>query len=180
MTRGELQAAVLAGILAAAAYFGRKDIERAMDNSDRLPTDQAVSIIRGIRENYPFVSDLPVSLVMAVIETESNFRIHAKSTATEPAIGLMQTKLPTFQWMVDLYLNRGWGKPGLEDVNPYNPYWNIWAGMHYLKRQINATGSIRDGLHAYYHGLGGWKSGSRNNGYVALILERQSRWVFAA
>jgi len=170
-TAGKFVAALFLG---AVLYFARKDIARAMDtDTDRMTPERVQLLINLNKGAYPYLKDLPTSLVMAMVEVESNFDPNAASqvsaAAGGPAKGLMQVKQGTYDWMVEMF--------GFRDDGIYNPTSNLLAGMHYLALNIEETGTIEDGILAYYDGLGGWKAGKRNWGYLAKVMERQARWV---
>jgi len=157
---------MLIGTLVVGTVIFRQDLLRVFDPGRSMTVAETRAAIETIKKNYPFVADLPTSLVLGVIETESNFKVFAVSSAK--ALGLMQLKRPTFETVSRWY--------NLSLNEPFDPHQNILAGMHYLKRQINALGGNSAGIQAYYTGLAGYRSGRRNLPYLSKVLTAQIKF----
>lgn len=147
--------------------FFRRDIQRAFDPAKAISAAEARAIIRKVKANNPYVKDLSESLILGVIETESNFKQFAVSSAG--ALGLMQIKRGTFE-TVNAQFN-------LTVREPFDAYENIKAGMFYLQKQISALGSQSAGIQAYYTGLAGYNSGRRNFAYLTKVQTARIKYL---
>jgi soluble lytic murein transglycosylase-like protein len=88
------------------------------------------------------IARLDPLLVLALIEVESSFDPTVESSAG--AIGLMQLQEPTMKREVE--------RSGLPSANPRDPIANVQAGVRYLKRLVDAFGSLDVALIAYNAG----------------------------
>jgi soluble lytic murein transglycosylase-like protein len=88
------------------------------------------------------IARLDPLLVLALIEVESSFDPTVESSAG--AIGLMQLQGPTMKREVE--------RSGLPSANPRDPIANVQAGVRYLKRLVDAFGSLDVALIAYNAG----------------------------
>jgi soluble lytic murein transglycosylase len=106
----------------------------------RYPLHYTV-IVRGHARNYR----LNPALLAAVIETESKFHAHAKSSSG--AIGLMQL-LPTTA--EGIAVHTGGTRFQIEDL--YDPEINVRYGSWYLRHLLDKYGDERTALAAYNAG----------------------------
>ena len=108
-----------------------------------LPLDlDLFDYIQGLCADY----EIPVELVLAVIEVESNYKADAVSKAG--AIGLMQV-IPEHHEDRMMKLNC---------LDLFDPYQNVTVGMDYLSKLIDEyDGNFHKALTAYHHGPTGAK-----------------------
>jgi len=104
------------------------------------------------------VTGLPVELLQALIEVESDYRVNARSA--KGAIGLMQVK-PIAATEVGM-------DPGKLD----DPYWNVITGALYLDRMRRKFGSLGLALAAYATGPANAAKGTVPRWYVRRIKRR--------
>lgn len=96
--------------------------------------------------NFSSQNNLPPALVASVINAESSFDKNAKSS--KGAIGLMQIKLSTANYLCDYYkLKENLTENDLFEVNT-----NLKYGCLYLKYLINKFGDINTALASYNAG----------------------------
>ena len=88
---------------------------------------------------------LEPAVVASVINMESSYKKNVKSNKN--AIGLMQIKLDTANYLNDLYLN-----PQLTEEELFNPSTNIKYGCMYLRYLLNKFDNIDTTLCAYNAG----------------------------
>jgi soluble lytic murein transglycosylase-like protein len=81
-------------------------------------------------------------LVLAVIQVESSFDPAVRSSSG--AVGLMQLLGPTMKAEAE--------RSGLPSADPRDPIANVQAGVRYLKRLVDAFGSVDVALMAYNAG----------------------------
>jgi soluble lytic murein transglycosylase-like protein len=130
---------------------------------------EARAVIAHLKERYSYLQTIPTSLVMGIIETESNFDPSAVGSAGER--GLMQVKPSTAQWARSLYPDT--------DANTGSVADQILNGMLFLKwLQEKEDLSYGGVIESYNVGYSGYKRGRRNKEYLARVLERQIRWSF--
>lgn len=101
--------------------------------------------------------NLPADLVASVINVESSFNPQAKSN--KDAIGLMQIKLDTANYLNDIY-----GYKNLEENELFLPINNIKYGCMYLRYLMNKFEITYTALCAYNAGetrVKGWLEDSR-------------------
>ena len=107
--------------------------------------------------------DIPMSLVLAVIETESTFRANVISQGN---YGLMQINT----------VNHGWLSKELGITDFLDPYQNVLAGITMLSNHLNEYEDITLALMVYNAGAGGaramWSSGVYTTYYAEIIKER--------
>lgn len=84
-------------------------------------------------------------LILAIIRTESEFNIYAKSP--KGAIGLMQIRPNTAKFVSS---NIGVKYRGLDSL--YDPHYNIRLGIHYLDMMRRKYGNWEEALVAYNRG----------------------------
>ena len=102
--------------------------------------------------------DVPVTLVYAVIECESNFRENAKSSVG--ACGLMQLMPVTY---ADV---RGWLSLDYTDEQIMDPKVNIQCGTYYLSRMYRMFDDWELAVAAYNAGPGNVQKWLKNDDYV--------------
>lgn len=90
-------------------------------------------------------SDIDPALVFAVIKAESKFDKNAKSKAG--AIGLMQIKLDTANYMLELS-----GEQNIDEKKLFEPETNIKIGTKYLAYLINKFKNVNTAICAYNAG----------------------------
>ncbi len=90
--------------------------------------------------------DLPAELVASMINVESSFNPNAKSN--KDAIGLMQVKLSTAEYLIDYYnLNET-----ISETDLFIPNINIRFGCMYFKYLLNKFQNINTALASYNAG----------------------------
>mgnify|MGYP000928633368 CR=1 FL=1 len=107
-------------------------------------------------DKYAEKYKLDPALVYAVIRSESNFDVDAKSHSG--AMGLMQLMPDTFQWLQKKEGDR------YSDQALFRPEVNIQYGCRYLSMMVQRYRSLRTALCAYNAGSGkvdGWLKDSR-------------------
>lgn len=115
---------------------------------------------------HPEVADIPTEIVLAMIETESQFRPNIKSAAG--AQGLMQVKPSTFK---EQYQRAA--KP-IEKIK--DPSANILGGMLYLRELKAKYKTWEKALEAYNVGPTGLARGERNLNYVYKVMSRKGKY----
>ncbi len=111
-----------------------------------------------IIEEYAQMYDVPVTLVYAVIECESDFRENAKSSVG--ACGLMQLMPVTY---ADV---RGWLSLDYTDEQIMDPKVNIQCGTYYLSRMYRMFDDWELAVAAYNAGPGNVQKWLKNDDYV--------------
>lgn len=110
-------------------------------------------------KTYSAKFNLPAPLVASVINTESSFDKNAESN--KGAIGLMQIKISTAQYMIDYYnLNINLTQQNLFDVEQ-----NLYFGCMYLKYLINKFDDTNTALASYNAGETIVRSWLKNDQY---------------
>lgn len=110
---------------------------------------------------YARQNNLPPALVASVINTESSFNKNAKSN--KGAIGLMQIKLSTANYMCDYYKL----DENLTEENLFEVETNLNFGCLYLKYLINKFGDTNTALASYNAGETVVRSWLKNQAYSA-------------
>lgn len=111
--------------------------------------------------------DVPASLVMAVIETESSFNSDAfLEDRNGGSYGLMQLDYPTA---------RGLGYAGTPD-GLYDPDTNIYYGVKYLHNLYAELKSWEAAIMSYNEGPGNFLAGVWDDVYYAKVNLRWEKW----
>lgn len=113
--------------------------------------------------------NVPVRLVLAMIETESSFRSDVISGTDD--YGLMQINACNHEWMSEAY--------GVNDF--LDPFQNVLCGISYIAGHLaNYDGNIEVALMAYNMGPGGasslWEQGVYSTEYSRKIVERMGSY----
>ena len=106
--------------------------------------------------------NVPVTLVMAMIEHESGFDPEAVSTTDD--YGLMQINAVNHEWLKEEY----------RCADMMNPYQNVFCGISIISSYIDKYGELDKALMAYNMGNYGaqkaWKNGVTSIAYSEEIL----------
>lgn len=106
--------------------------------------------------------NVPVTLVMAMIEHESGFDPEAVSPTDD--YGLMQINAVNHEWLKEEY----------RCADMMNPYQNVFCGISIISSYIDKYGELDKALMAYYMGNYGaqkaWKNGVTSIAYSEEIL----------
>ncbi|MBQ3791927.1 MAG: lytic transglycosylase domain-containing protein [Clostridia bacterium] len=145
--------------------FSYQKISDSMDMSryPRPTTEYMVSgtekmTLKEIVEKYSTTYGVPEYIIYSVIRTESSFNENAVSSSG--AIGLMQLKPSTFEWLVSRTK---------EELNPetiYSPHINVKYGTYYLSYLYTKFGKWDLAIAAYNAGQGSVSSWLENPDYV--------------
>lgn len=98
-----------------------------------------------IVKTFATQNNVDVPLVMAVIKAESKFDANAKSKAN--AIGLMQVKLETANYILSLN-----GQTEITESELFNPQTNIELGTRYIKYLLDKFENVQVSICAYNAG----------------------------
>lgn len=154
-------AVIMAVITVSCSKSEAKAIETKVTLYD-VPVDiDLLDHIRGLCGDY----EIPVELVLAIIETESSYKADAVSKAG--AIGLMQV-IPESHYPRMYHLNC---------TDLFNPYQNVKVGMDFLSELIEKyNGNTHQALTAYNHGEKGandkfFSKGIYQSDYSRKVLE---------
>ena len=135
--------------------------------SDDISSSQAKKLAKLIIEecdNY----EIDPSLVLAIIQVESNFSL--KAVSDKGAIGLMQVMPSTAEYLADKLGISISGKKELHD-----PFLNVRLGIYYLSLLEGRFDNIEDALFAYYYGPSRFES----NRYLSEKFPRYVRKVLS-
>ena len=109
-------------------------------------------------------NDIPMSLVIAMIDVESSFRVDAISPTDD--YGLMQINQGNHKW---LYENHG-----ITDI--FDPYQNIFGGITLLSEKYDGVQSLNKTLMVYNLGLPKamklWGEGIYETSYSKQVLSK--------
>ena len=111
--------------------------------------------------------NVPMGLVIAMIDKESTFRASVVSTTDD--YGLMQINAINHEWLSEQY--------GITDF--LDPYQNVFCGIKILSGHLeNYDGDLSRALMAYNMGAGGarrlWNQGIYSTSYTTYILNAMS------
>lgn len=139
--------------------------QQAMAQEKALPVAWRQGIYTGmieqLKEEYPELTTLPTSVLLAVMAKESNFNPSVIGRAGE--VGLMQVKPSTAKWIMN--------KVGRESMGSLSdPTKNILTGMSYLSWLTKRLGGIEPALHAYNVGPTAYRRGKRAPKYVRDVI----------
>lgn len=108
--------------------------------------------------------DIPMSLVIAIIDVESSFREDVVSPTND--YGLMQINESNHYWLTEEY--------GITDF--FDPYENIFAGLTILSQEYSGEQSLDKTLMAYNLGLTNamelWNEGIYQTSYSTKVLSK--------
>ena len=114
-------------------------------------------------------NNLPMSLVIAIIENESSFVADVISPDGGD-YGLMQINKINHKWLSEKY--------GI--TNFLNPYQNVLCGINILADQCNKYGDYHKALMAYNMGAGGanrlWKQGIYTSKYSEKVMRSYDKY----
>jgi soluble lytic murein transglycosylase-like protein len=159
----------------------RRLVDRTIDlltlEGRPVDRDRLLSIAH-IAERAGLQYQLPPSLILSVIHTESHFQPHAVSP--DGAMGLMQLQFATAQEFADA---AGIALPS--ETRLFDPEVNILLGTGYLRQLIDRFGDLRTALAAYHVGPTeiGRRLGVRepfSDRYGREIREREYSFVTSA
>lgn len=109
-------------------------------------------------------NDIPMSLVIAIIDVESSFREDAVSPTND--YGLMQINESNHYWLTEEY--------GITDF--FDPYENIFCGITILSQEYGGEQSLDKTLMAYNLGLANamelWNEGIYQTSYSMKVLSK--------
>lgn len=112
--------------------------------------------------------DVPIPLVLAIIDAESRFDPDAVSPTDD--YGLMQINEVNHAWLAEEY--------GLTDM--LDPYQNIYGGTKMIATYIEKYDDYNHALMAYHMGEYGarqaWESGSESTSYSENVLSLMSHY----
>jgi soluble lytic murein transglycosylase-like protein len=142
-----------------------------MANEKDLPLSWRKGIykgmVRGIQEAYPKTQDLPFSHIMGQMERESTMRpnVLGKPSPREQAVGLMQVKPSTAEWLAK--------REGVypEGVDLFDSETNATMGILYLKYLKNRFGTLDAATQAYHVGPNAYARGKRSQEYLRGVKE---------
>jgi soluble lytic murein transglycosylase-like protein len=129
------------------------------------PLDKSLqNYIRGLCER----NDIPMSLVIAMIEVESSFQPDAVSGTDD--YGLMQINGINHEWLTEEY--------GITDF--FDPYYNVFCGIKILSIHWDRYKDIDKSLMAYNLGATGasefWDEGIYSTEYTRKIRIAQEKY----
>jgi len=139
-----LTAVIVLAFLLAAGVLMKEAAQRLEDA--RYPREYSELIEKKAKEN-----GLPLSLVYAVVRTESGFEPNAESNIG--ARGLMQLTHETFDW---IDYKRGSTGAAWDDM--YDPETNLDYGTFLLSTLLREFGTVENALAAYHAGWNAVKS----------------------
>ena len=109
-------------------------------------------------------NDIPMSLIIALIDVESSFRPNVVSETND--YGLMQINIGNHKW---LYENHG-----ITDI--FDPYQNIFSGITLLCEKYDGVQSLNKSLMVYNLGIGKakqlWAQGVYETAYTKMVLSK--------
>lgn len=130
---------------------------------DALTGKDAVKAgVESVLSSNPQLQYIQPSLVMAIIQTESNFNQGATGAAGE--YGLMQLHPVTFTWLCSRF------SVDRSTVNPYDIETNIFFGVGYLDLLYSMYGDWDAVIQAYNVGPGAYDQGKRSASYHDRVI----------
>ncbi len=155
--------------------LGFKELKKVNEIAASTPLDLEAS---AALVHYVELYDLDYSLILSIIETESNFQPYLVGTSNDR--GLMQIIPSTEKALVDLY-----GSTIGVDYNPnriFEPDYNLGLGISYIAHLVNIYGMDEDKvLTAYNRGDGGMASYYANYStystpYSRSVIDRSTKY----
>ena len=112
--------------------------------------------------------NVPVPLVIALIDKESNFTARTISGTND--YGLMQINAVNHEWLSETY--------GVSDF--LDPYDNIYCGVKIIAYYLEKYGDVHKSLMAYNFGEGGamkvWNRGIYTSEYSRSVVEKMEEY----
>ena len=109
-------------------------------------------------------NDIPMSLIIALIDVESSFRPNVVSETND--YGLMQINIGNHTWLYENY--------GITDI--FDPYQNIFSGITLLSEKYDGVQSLNKSLMVYNLGIGKakqlWAQGVYETSYTKKVLSK--------
>ena len=109
-------------------------------------------------------NDIPMSLIIALIDVESSFRPNVVSETND--YGLMQINIGNHKWLYENY--------GITDI--FDPYQNIFSGITLLSEKYDGVQSLNKSLMVYNLGIGKakqlWAQGVYETSYTKKVLSK--------
>lgn len=127
---------------------------------DSLASEVALSIV-----DAASTYKIPLDIMVGISWVEAKFEVFALSSTG--AQGLTQVDFKA--WKEELG-NRG---------NVYDPKYNVPCGAFVLSKMLKHN-SMKNALQLYNLGEGNYKSGMRNPGYVAKVMETASEFRYTS
>ncbi len=155
--------------------LGYEELKKVKDIAMSTPLDLEAS---AALVHYVELYDLDYSLILSIIETESNFQPYLVGTSNDR--GLMQIIPSTEKGLVDLY----GGTIGVE-YNPsriFEPDYNLGLGISYIAHLVDVYGMDEEKvLTAYNRGDGGMASYYANYStystpYSRSVIDRSTKY----
>lgn len=149
--------------------------KEAFAKSGDIDPEYCIAIIKAVKKQNPELAYMSTALVMGHIAAESSFRTGVISSAG--AVGLMQVKPSTYDWLKQIYPDFGWQNNGLE-----NPIENILAGMAF-KYWIDTNPESKNSfifarIQMYNTGVNGYLArGYRAQDYAIKVLSYATFWL---
>ena len=109
-------------------------------------------------------NDIPMSLIIALIDVESSFRPNVVSETND--YGLMQINIGNHKWLYENY--------GITDI--FDPYQNIFSGITLLSEKYDGVQSLNKSLMVYNLGISKakqlWAQGVYETSYTKKVLSK--------
>ena len=109
-------------------------------------------------------NDIPMSLIIALIDVESSFRPNVVSETND--YGLMQINIGNHKWLYENY--------GITNI--FDPYQNIFSGITLLSEKYDGVQSLNKSLMVYNLGISKakqlWAQGVYETSYTKKVLSK--------
>lgn len=174
--------AFVLGVSVSAAYFEPKqfpeiDFTFEIEQIEPLPVYYNVPLEKHFQDFIRTMGnayDVPIELILAVMELESGFRqdIICTNTNGTKDYGLMQINTVNHKWL----------KNTLNLDNMLDPYQNVMAGIYILSNNLEKTGGeIEKALMMYNKGENGaksyWDRGIYSIAYSQIIMNNYKKYL---